>query len=114
MPYIKLATNVDLDAAAGRELCEALTALASKLLGKPASYVMAHVEPGAVLTFAGSHDPAAFMELRSIGLDRAACAELAAALCGFLNTRLAVPPGRVFIDFRDIDPKMFGWNSKVF
>lgn len=114
MPYLKLATNVDMDQDSARRLCEELTDLASRLLGKPKTYVMAHVEPGRALTFAGTHEPAAFLELKSIGLNAAACGEYSKALCAFVQDKLSASPDRVFIEFKAADGKLFGWNSGTF
>ena len=114
MPYIHVATNQELDDKRHRELCTALTELAAELLGKSTAYVMVQVEPGVTLSFGGTFDPAAFVQLKSIRLDTSRCAELSAAICTFLQASLGIPPDRAFIDFIDLTPSQFGWNSKVF
>ncbi|MDK2957267.1 MAG: phenylpyruvate tautomerase [Desulfovibrionales bacterium] len=114
MPYIEVTTNVDASPETARSWSEMLSALASELLSKPESYVMACVKPGTALLFGGSADPAAHVRLDSIGLSREACPELSRKLCSFLEERLGVAPSRVYIDFRDLDRGRFGWDSKTF
>jgi hypothetical protein len=35
-------------------------------------------------------------------------------ICSYIEEELGVPPDRVFIDFRDLERNMFGWNGKTF
>ena len=86
----------------------------AELLGKPESYVMIAIKPGTPLTFAGSDEPAAFVRLKSIGLPKERCTEFSEKICGFVEQELEVPPTRVFIDFKDLEREMFGWNGKTF
>ena len=72
------------------------------------------IKPGTPLTFAGTDAPAAFARLKSIGLPRDRCPELSEEICGFIYQELGVPVDRIFIDFKDLDGSMFGWNGKTF
>jgi hypothetical protein len=42
------------------------------------------------------------------------CAGLSRALCDFLKAELGIEPERVYIEFWDINKKMFGWNGGTF
>ena len=114
MPYISIETNQTVDQAANLDLMKKLSAFIAELLGKPESYVMVAIKPGTPLIFAGSDEPAAFVRLKSIGLPKEHCTGLSEKICGFVEQKLEVPPNRVFIDFKDLERELFGWNSKTF
>ena len=42
------------------------------------------------------------------------CAELSDKLCAFVKVELGISPDRVYIEFWDINGKMFGWNGGTF
>jgi len=114
MPYFRIETNVTVDRKAAQDTAAAASAIMADLLGKPESYVLASFHPDTPLVFGGSREPAAMVHLKSIGLPKARCAELSEKICAFVEKTLKVPPGRVFIDFKDLDGKMFGWNGRTF
>lgn len=114
MPLLKIETNVELDKVGAEAFAARASALAAGLLGKPEQYVMVVVEGGHAVCFAGTHEPAASVTLKSIGLRRDACAGFSRDLCDFLKAELAIPPARVYIEFVDLARDMFGWNGGTF
>jgi len=114
MPYLKIETNADLGPGGAPALAAKASRMASELTGKPERWVMARVEAGAALLFGGSDAPAAFVEMKNIGLTAAACPGLAEALCEFLEAEAGIPPERVYIEFTTLEPGMFGWKSGTF
>jgi phenylpyruvate tautomerase PptA (4-oxalocrotonate tautomerase family) len=114
MPYIEVATNVDMDDAMARDVLSKLSGLAAEMLGKPEKYVLARVTAGQVLSHGGSADPAAYVTLRSIGLPKDGTPGFSAKICGFLQAELGVSGDKVYIDFSDIERSMFGWNGSTF
>lgn len=112
MPVLNIQTNQAISDE------QSLLAEASKLvareLGKPESYVMVILQPPVPMLFAGTDEPLAYLELKSIGLQESQTAGLSAALCQLLNDKLAIPPQRIYIEFADAPRKMFGWNSGTF
>lgn len=112
MPYFRIETNLQLT----QEQCDALLAAASaqlaETLGKPEAYMMVEVVSGADLMFAGTREPSAYVELKSIGLKDTP--GLSRFVCGLLQAQLGIPPHRVYIEFIDIDPKRWGWNNSTF
>ena len=114
MPYFSIETNQTVDTASNRDLMKKMSAFIAKLLGKPESYVMIAIKPGTPLIFAGSDEPAAFVRLKSIGLPKEHCTEFSGKICGFVEQELEISPNRIFIDFKDLERKMFGWNGKTF
>ena len=114
MPYFSIETNQTIDQVSNRNLTKKTSAFIVELLSKPESYVMIAIKPATPLIFAGSVEPAAFVRLKSIGLPKGRCAEFSEKICGFVEQELEVPPNRVFIDFKDLERDMFGWNGKTF
>jgi phenylpyruvate tautomerase PptA (4-oxalocrotonate tautomerase family) len=114
MPYFSIQTSQPLDASAGADLARKASAFAAELLGKPESYVMTALQPGATMTFAGSDAPAAFIEVRSIGLAEGQCGTFAEKISAFIQAQLGIEPNRVFIEFTDLPRTRFAWNGKTF
>jgi phenylpyruvate tautomerase len=114
MPYFKIETNKTLDVSDAKDFAKEASSFACRLLGKPEKYMMVSICHSAALMFGGVADPAAFVELKSIGLLEANCKGYSRAICEFLESNLKIPPDRIYIDFKDIDPSMFGWNKTTF
>lgn len=114
MPYFSIQTNKPLDASSATDLTRKASAFAADLLGKPEDYVMAAVKPGTHMTFAGSDAPAAFVQVKSIGLPEDRCNAFAASISAFVQSALGIEPDRVFIDFIDLPRTRFAWNGKTF
>ena len=114
MPYFSIETNQAADQVSSPELMTKTSAFIADLLGKPESYVMISIKQGTSLIFGGSDKPAAFVRLESIGLPRDRCTELSDKICSYIAEELGVPKERVFIDFKDLERNLFGWNGKTF
>jgi phenylpyruvate tautomerase PptA (4-oxalocrotonate tautomerase family) len=114
MPFLSLQTNATLTDDARSELAQALAELVSQELGKPLDYVQVHLQLGAFLTFAGTEEKTAFLDLRSLGLPPDKPPVLSAALCGLLQKQLGVAPQRVFLNFQDMPRSHWGWSGRTF
>ncbi len=114
MPIIRLETNVPLDSSQSGDLLRKLSALASKALGKPEKYVLAALDPGMSLAFAGTEAPAALLHIQSIGLDAEACPNLADLMAAFLDADVGISPDRAYVLFNDLVPDRVGWNGTTF
>ena len=112
MPYLSVKTNADVPDKAG--LLTSLSQQASKMLGKPESYVMVHIDSGAVMLFAGSAEPLAYVELKSLGLSKNETASFSAGLCSLLQDELGIDPSRIYIEFSGPERYMWGWNGGTF
>lgn len=114
MPLLKIHTNQDLDEQAISELLLGCSQLTAATLGKPESYVMTQFEAGHHMTFAGSSEPLAYLELKSIGLSESETPSISASLCQFIEDKLGIPQQRIYIEFSDAPRKMWGWNGATF
>ena len=84
------------------------------ILDKSKNYVMVSLEDQCDLMFAGTDEPAAYLELKSINLPEADTAQLSSSLCGFIHERLEIDPSRIYIEFSNAERHMWGWNGRVF
>lgn len=112
MPYIQLQTNQKVEQK--DELVAELSRLAAEATHKPESYVMASVCDGITLTFAGSGEPAAFVQFKSIGLPESETKAISASVCGFLEKKLGISSGRIYIEFASAKGSLWGWSGGTF
>ena len=114
MPFIRIQTNRSIDHSAEKPLMSKLSQQAAKLLGKPERYVMVELVRDCSLIFAGDNQPAAYVELKSIGLSEDQTQPLSEMICTLLQHELMINPDRVYIEFSDCPRKFWGWNSSTF
>jgi len=114
MPFLKIQTNTSLPEDTARDLAGRASALVAAQLGKPERYVMVSVETNPVMQFAGSTDPLAYLELKSIGLPESSTGDASRALCELVSVATGIEPERIYIEFSDAPRKMWGWNSSTF
>ena len=112
MPYLKIQTNIKIENK-NKLLTDATTFL-SELLGKPVQYIMIVVEHNMEMQFAGTNEPLAFLELKSIALPENETTILSGKICEFIKETLNIPKERVYIEFSNAKRHMFGWNGKTF
>lgn len=111
MPCIKIETNVTLDAATAKAKALALAREAAVAIGKPVERILAVIEPNMALSYRGVETPAAFVELKSIGLKADDCPALAKWMGEFLERELGVPASMGLIEFKELDPELTGVNK---
>jgi phenylpyruvate tautomerase PptA (4-oxalocrotonate tautomerase family) len=114
MPLLRIQTNAALEANQRPRLLRDLSGLVAKELEKPLGYVQVLVEPDCALAFAGTTEPTAFVELRSLGLPSNKPKVMSAALSRILKDQLGIPPSRVFLNFFDMPRQHWGWNGTTF
>ncbi len=114
MPLIKVHTSVPVADDRQAELLPQLSQLLVESIGKPEQYVMAVLEPAAI-RMSGQTAPAAFVEVRSIGgLNGEVNQKICQKVCGLLETSLAIPPERVYVNFTDVPASNWGWRGSTF
>ncbi len=114
MPCFSIETNRPVDPVVKEAFLPQATTVVAGLLGKPESFVMVVLKDDLHLSFAGNMEPAAFVQLSSIGLPADRCTEYSEKLCALIEQELDIPRNRIYIDFRDLDRTMFGWDGKTF
>ena len=114
MPYLKITTSKSVDAETKHRLLTTASKAVATELEKPESYMMVSLEGLVPMVFGGTQEPCAFLELRGIGLPKAKAGKLSKLLCGLVETQLGVPKNRVYINFADVAPSLWGWNGETF
>jgi len=114
MPTLRILTNVPVPTEDRPVLLAQASRAVAEMLGKPESYVMVILEDGRDMLFAGTPAPAAYLELKSLGLPEAKAADYSRALCDLLAAALEIPPARVYIEFAAPPAHLFGWNGATF
>ncbi len=112
MPFFKIETNQKINDT--ESILKKASDFISEMLIKPEQYVMVSIETDPQMMFAGDTQPTAFVQLKSIGLQTDKCTEFSGKICQFINDELGIQADRVFIDFKDLQGNMFGWNNKTF
>ena len=111
MPLINVRMSIpkpdDADA-----LLQELSATLANQTGKPEAYVMTLLESDVPMTFAGSSDPCAFIEIRSIGALKPPA--MTSAFCSLVNTKTGIPINRIYVAFDDVNASHWGWNGSTF
>jgi phenylpyruvate tautomerase len=114
MPLARITTSKASSPEIGQSLLAALSRLVAERLGKPEEYVMTCLVH-APMTFAGSGQPCALLELKSIGrFQPQQTRELSAALCALLAEHLAIPSSRIYIEFSDVTGYLWGHDGETF
>lgn len=113
MPVLHILSN-QRPSAGESALLKELSHQVAQMLGKPERYVMLSYTHNPHLLFAGSDAPLAYLELKSIGLPESEAAGFSQALCAAVGERLAVAQDRIYIEFADAAPEMWGWNGMTF
>ncbi len=114
MPYLMLQTNIEIPADGIHTLLENLSAAVAKALGKPESYVMVALDDGRPMFFAGSDEPTAYIELKSLGLPDSMTPALSRTLCGLIEQQLEIDQERIYIEFSSPANHLWGWNGETF
>lgn len=112
MPLLQINTNISVNNPENLA-CEA-SALVASMLGKPESYVMVTLNPDETLIFAGSDAAAAHLKLKSLGLAESETGHYSQKLCNFMEEKLGINPGRIYIEFSGPPRHMWGWDNKTF
>jgi len=112
MPVLHIHTNISIDNQSNF-LAQTSTAVA-EALRKPESYVMVLFSECKAMSFAGTQEPTAFVELKSLGLNDTQTKDLSEKLCLFLETTLKIDASRIYIEFSAPERAMFGWNKSTF
>jgi phenylpyruvate tautomerase len=113
MPYLNVQTNIA-DAAISDDFIKRLSVLVAQLLNKPEQYVAVQISAAQRLFFSGTNEPAAILELTSIGLEINQTKHLSHELMNFLQVELGISTERIYIRFVDFAGHMIGWNKDTF
>lgn len=114
MPLLAIKTNIALAKDQSEALLPLLSRATADLLGKSERYVMATIEASSSLSFAGTTEPAAYVELKSIDLPQDQTKRYSATLCHLVEQQLGIPPERIYVEFSNAARALWGWNGTTF
>ena len=114
MPLVSITTNRTPSQEQTDALLTALTERVAAELNKPKEYVQVCLDVGRAMQFAGTHEPTAFVELRSIGLTEQSTKPLSAALTELIGCSLVIPGSRIFLNLLDVPRARWGWDGSTF
>ena len=115
MPLCKIVTSANVPEKVRVSLLSELSRFVADALRKPESYVMTSLVTDAAMTFAGTTEPACFVELKSIGtFTPEQTASLSAALCARVEKSLGVPSSRTYIEFTNSVGHLWGHDGETF
>ena len=114
MPYLKIQINRALDPEKSKTLLASASQKIANELGKPERYVMVELTVNPSMLFGGTDEPAAYVELKSIGLPAGQIKPLSQTLSSLLETSAGIAPSRIYIEFTDVKGSCWGWNGSTF
>lgn len=114
MPLLSIETNQTVHQDKINNLVAEASRTTASLLGKPESYVMVRVTHNPDMMFAGTQEPLAYLELKSLGLPEDGTTELSQGLCALMSSELAIPADRIYIEFTNGVRHLWGWNGGTF
>ncbi len=114
MPLLKINTNKEVAPATRTEFLKEASFRISKILQKPEKVVMTIFEPPVPMTFGGTEEAAAYLEIKSIGLTEEQASCMAGDIPELVKKHLSISPDRIYIEFSDAPRKFWGWNMGTF
>ena len=109
MPYVNISTSKKIENK--NKLLDEISTLISSLTKKSKRFVMAKLEDNANLYF-NDESPCCYFEIKSIGSLNPS--EMANPICSFIHEKMGIPIDKIYINFYDIPPEMWGWNGRTF
>ncbi len=110
MPLLNISTNTKIK---NEQILLAKSSdFISSLTGKPINFIMVKLTHSLSMNFAGTDEPCAFIEIKSIG--SLVPSKMSKPICEFFSNELGIPTERIYISFQDVDSKNWAWNSKTF
>jgi phenylpyruvate tautomerase PptA (4-oxalocrotonate tautomerase family) len=114
MPYLKLTTNVAMSDQQSPKLLGELSKLMAQETGKPERYVLVELMANKAMLFAGTSEPLAYLECKSIGLSPGQAKSISAAVSKALGDNLKLNGDRIYIEFSNCPGEFWGWNGSTF
>lgn len=114
MPYLKINTNKATDITAQTTFLKNASKKVAEILQKPEKFVMTQFDQPTPMTFGGTDEDLAYLEIKSIGLTNEQAAQLAKEIPSIVEKELEIDPSRVYIEFADATRSFWGWNKGTF
>jgi phenylpyruvate tautomerase len=116
MPLASIITNVqEPTTEVELALLDDITTTLSNCFGKPTKWVMTCFRADVRMTFGGTREPAAYVEVKNIGaMSPAKAKEVSAAVTAAIVEHLGVPSDRVYLELADAQAHLWGYDGGTF
>ncbi|MBI3204631.1 MAG: hypothetical protein HYZ29_24060 [Myxococcales bacterium] len=116
MPLVQIVSSAEPPPAAARaRLLTTLSRLLAERFGKPEQWVMTSLMPRAEMTFAGTTEPACYVELKNIGtMTSTETRQVAADVTRVLSEALGVREDRIYIELTDAPARLWAHAGDTF
>jgi len=114
MPLLKISTNKPVEVSEQQDFLSNASKKVAQLLQKSEKYVMTLFEAERPMTFGGTTDAAAYLEIKSIGLTSPQVDLLSNEIAELVHNELNIDPARIYIEFSDAPANRWGWNKTTF
>ena len=114
MPLLRAHLSKAIDDATRAELLAKLSQMAATALGKPESYMMVMLRDEVPMLMAGSADPAAWVEVRSVGTINPEQAKKLSVAITEAITGVGIQPKRIYSNFQGVPGAMWGYGGDTF
>ena len=111
MPFLSIKTNLPVTRQTRANILKDTSAVVAHELEKPEEYVTIALEPNTAMLLAGSAEPMAFLELKSVALAARKTRPLSQLLCEVMKDHLGISQDRVYVKFIDERRRMWGWKG---
>nr|ANB86946.1 macrophage migration inhibitory factor [Paracentrotus lividus] len=113
MPSFQIFTNVK-EADLPENFFSDLTSVFQEAIGKPQKYICVHLSPNQMMSFAGSTDPCAVVNVMSIGKLGVEENKVITKIVTGEMAKIGVNADRMYVMFRDAARQDVGWNNTTF
>ena len=113
MPFIDIKTNKKVSEEAFDTVRAALDELITVFPGKSKAWLMTSITDDCRMTFSGSAEPCAMVEVKLFGEPkRAYCESFAKEVCQLLSKALDIPKTRIYVKFEGCE--LWGFSGQLF
>ena len=113
MPFINTKTTATLSSSKKDALTAEISSITRECLGKGENWVMTSYEDNASLSFQGSTEDIAYIEVKSFGTPSSAGTnQMTAKLTALFERELSISPDRIYVGYYPTDK--WGWNGNNF
>lgn len=113
MPFINTKTTVAVSNSKKEILTAEFCTIARECLGKGENWIMTGCEDHASLSFQGSTEDIAYVEVKTFGTPSSAgTGQMSARICALLERELSIPASRIYVAYFPTND--WGWNGNNF
>jgi phenylpyruvate tautomerase len=115
MPMIRVQLSSPLDKPKQASLMSSLSAAVAAALGKPEGYMMVVLQPDVPILMGGRHEPAAFVEVRSVGsISSEQAVKLSEQVSAVLGKATGLAADHIYSNFAGVAGAMWGHDGSTF